>query len=239
MPAECTELGVAHRSIPASPTTSSRLLDWIAKVQFRTACPCLTRPTARPGRACSDQGCRRTPSSRLLRFQGGVGGLMASLVAVRQPSMRRGRSWILAGKFKAIEEQYEREVHGVSLGPSWVGQSADAANYRFTVTLKELQGAQKEAKAIASILRDSHTQLAALRGRVNTVRADAIKDGMRVSDQGVVSFNTEQLGQSARSTYMTPATRKVCAQVTRWGDLRRRHGATAQGGLRPGIRHAR
>ncbi len=127
----------------------------------------------------------------------------------------------MAGKFKTIEAQYERDVHGVSLAPSWVGQSADAANYRFAVTLKELQGAQKEAKAIASILRDSHTQLTALRGRVNTVRADAIKDGMRVSDQGVVSFDTEQLSQSARSAYVhDPGYQEsVRAQVTRWADL--------------------
>ncbi|MEU9065112.1 hypothetical protein AB0D13_41425, partial [Streptomyces sp. NPDC048430] len=127
----------------------------------------------------------------------------------------------MAGKFKTIENRYERDVHGVSLGESWVGQSADAANCRFTVTLKELQGAQKEAKAIASILRDSHIQLVALRGRVNTVRTDAIKDGMRISDQGVVSFDTEQLSQSARSAYVhDPGYQEsVRAQVTRWTGL--------------------
>lgn len=55
--------------------------------------------------------------------------------------------WVeMAGKFKTIEEQYERDVHGVSLGPSWVGQSADAANYRFTVTLKELQGLRRRPR---------------------------------------------------------------------------------------------
>lgn len=130
--------------------------------------------------------------------------------------------WVeMAGKFKSIEKQYERDVYRISLGQSWVGQSADAANYRFSVTLKELQGAQKEAKAIASILRDSHTQLAALRGRVNTVCSDAIKDGMRISDQGVVSFDTEQLSQSARTAYAHDPGYHVSvrAQVTRWADL--------------------
>ncbi|MFJ9184052.1 hypothetical protein ACIRQO_13400 [Streptomyces anulatus] len=130
--------------------------------------------------------------------------------------------WVeMAGEFKSIEKQYERDVYRNSLGQSWVGQSADAANYRFSVTLKELQGAQKEAKAIASILRDSHTQPAALRGGVNTVCSDAIKDGMRISDQGVVSFDTEQLSQSARTAYVhDPGYHKsVRAQVTRWADL--------------------
>ncbi|MEU2573299.1 hypothetical protein ACIP3B_17340 [Streptomyces anulatus] len=130
--------------------------------------------------------------------------------------------WVeMAGKFKSIEKQYERDVYRISLGQSWVGQSTDAAKYRFSVTLKELQGAQKEAKAISSILRDSHTQLAALRGRVNTVCSDAIEDGMRISDQGVVSFDTEQLSQSARTAYVhDPAYQEsMRAQVARWADL--------------------
>lgn len=127
----------------------------------------------------------------------------------------------MAGKFKKIEDQYERDVHGVSVGESWVGLSAEAANFRFTVTLRELQGAQKEAKAIASILRDSHTQLVALQNSVRTVRTDAIRDGMRISDQGVVSFDTEQLSRSARSAYVhDPGYQdSVRAQVTRWAEL--------------------
>ncbi|MFI2373366.1 hypothetical protein [Streptomyces sp. NPDC018833] len=108
----------------------------------------------------------------------------------------------LAGKFKKLEEQYKQDVHGVSLGESWQGLSAHAANDRFNVTLKEFQGAQKEAKAVASILRDAHTQLTDLRGRIKAVRADAVKDGMRVSDQGVVAFDTAQLSQSARTAYV-------------------------------------
>ncbi|WP_257153787.1 hypothetical protein [Streptomyces lunaelactis] len=108
----------------------------------------------------------------------------------------------MVGKFKTLEEQYKRDVHGVSLGPTWQGLSAQAANDRFTVTLKEFQGAQKEAKAVGSILRQAHTQLTDLRGRVKDVRADAVKDGMRVSDQGIVAFDTEQLSQGERTAYV-------------------------------------
>ncbi|MFF1418235.1 hypothetical protein [Streptomyces sp. NPDC058280] len=106
-----------------------------------------------------------------------------------------------AGKFNKLEDQYKRDVHGITLAESWLGLSARVANDRFTVTLKEFQGAQQEAKAVASILREAHTQLADLRGRVKAVRADAVNDGMRVSDQGVVAFDTEQLSQSARTAY--------------------------------------
>ncbi|MER6994684.1 hypothetical protein [Streptomyces sp. NPDC000410] len=107
----------------------------------------------------------------------------------------------IAGKFKKLEDQYKRDVHGISLGTSWQGLSAQAANGRFTVTLKEFQGAQREAKAVASILREAHTQLTDLRNRIKGVRADAIKDGMRVSDQGVVAFDTGQLSQGERTAY--------------------------------------
>ncbi len=108
----------------------------------------------------------------------------------------------MAAKFKTLEDQYEKDVHGVSLGESWIGLSANAANARFTVTLKELQGAQKEAKAVARILRDAHTQLADLRNRLKAIRGEAVKAGMRVSDQGTVAFDTAQLTQAERTAYV-------------------------------------
>ncbi|MFE7512666.1 hypothetical protein ACFU8I_15830 [Streptomyces sp. NPDC057540] len=108
----------------------------------------------------------------------------------------------MAAKFKTLEDRYEKDVHGVSLGGSWIGLSANAANARFTVTLKELQGAQKEAKAVARILRDAHTQLADLRNRLKAIRDEAVKAGMRVSGQGTVAFDTERLTQDERTTYV-------------------------------------
>ncbi|WP_367825034.1 hypothetical protein [Streptomyces sp. LMG1-1-1.1] len=113
-----------------------------------------------------------------------------------------GRWEEMAAKFKTLEERYEKDVHGVSLGESWIGLSANAANARFTVTLKELQGAQKEAKAVARILRDAHTQLTDLRNRLKAIRDDAVKAGMRVSDQGTVAFDTERLAQDERTAYV-------------------------------------
>ncbi|MEU9983941.1 hypothetical protein [Streptomyces sp. NPDC050856] len=107
-----------------------------------------------------------------------------------------------AGKFKKLEDQYKRAVHAIPLQPSWSGLSAQAANDRFSVTLKEFQGAQQEAMAVASVLRQAHTQLTDLRNRLKAVRADAVKDGMRVSDQGVVVFDTALLDQSVRAAYL-------------------------------------
>jgi hypothetical protein len=93
----------------------------------------------------------------------------------------------MAGEFEKQEAAYRRDVHGISMGTSWTGLSADAANARFDVTLKEFRYAQTEAKGIASLLRDAHDRFVELRGRVVVARWDAVRAGMRVSEQGVVS----------------------------------------------------
>ncbi|MFJ9898704.1 hypothetical protein ACIQPR_35780 [Streptomyces sp. NPDC091280] len=93
----------------------------------------------------------------------------------------------MAGEFEKQETAYRRDVHGITMGTSWTGLSADAANTRFDTTLKEFQYAQTEAKGIASLLRDAHEQFVELRARVVAARQDAVRAGMHVSDSGVVS----------------------------------------------------
>ncbi|KUO14308.1 hypothetical protein [Streptomyces dysideae] len=107
----------------------------------------------------------------------------------------------MAQEFHKREQDYKRDVHGISMGQTWLGLSADAANRRFDVTLKEFQNAQTEAKAVASLLRDAHTQFVDLRGKLKTARQEAIGDDMRVSDQGVVSYDTARLDQGTRTAY--------------------------------------
>ncbi|MFI2209028.1 hypothetical protein [Streptomyces sp. NPDC020141] len=124
----------------------------------------------------------------------------------------------MAGRFKALEERYEREVHGITLDRVWAGLSARAANDRFTVTLKEFRGARQEARAVAAVLRDAHAQLADLQRRVETARAGAVEAGMRVSDQGVVSYDTERLTQAERTAYVHDGNyqRDVRAAAAEW-----------------------
>ena len=98
----------------------------------------------------------------------------------------------MAGEFEKQESAYRRDVHGISVGTSWTGLSADAANARFDVTLKEFQYAQTEAKGIAALLRDAHDRFVKLRGRVVAARWDAVRAGMRVSESGVVSPGSDQ-----------------------------------------------
>ncbi len=69
----------------------------------------------------------------------------------------------MAAEFGKQEKAYRRDVHGISTGATWSGMSAEAAHGRFGVTLTEFQYAQTEAKAIAALLRDAHTQFTGLK----------------------------------------------------------------------------
>ncbi|MGW5293645.1 hypothetical protein [Streptomyces bacillaris] len=111
-----------------------------------------------------------------------------------------GKWEAMAGEFKKLEGQYKRDVHGVTVNESWMGLSAAAANEHFNVTLRELQGAQKEAKAIAALLRDAHTQFAALKKKLESARADAVKAGMKVSDRGIASFDFSRVSAQEAGT---------------------------------------
>jgi hypothetical protein len=105
----------------------------------------------------------------------------------------------MAKEFHKQEVAYKRDVYGISAGDTWTGLSADAANKRFDGTLKEFQSAQVEAKAIASLLRDAHTQFVDLHGKLESARKDAVTAGMRVSEQGLVSYDTAKLSQGVRT----------------------------------------
>ncbi|MEW2485890.1 hypothetical protein [Streptomyces sp. NPDC048411] len=108
----------------------------------------------------------------------------------------------MAKDFDKLARIYKEEVHGISLGDTWVGLSADAASARFDVTLKEFQGAQSEAKAVAKLIRDAHAEFTRLRKKIEDVRDDAVKAGMRVSERGVVAFDTSKLDHVAYVAYV-------------------------------------
>ncbi|MFE5217157.1 MULTISPECIES: hypothetical protein [unclassified Streptomyces] len=107
----------------------------------------------------------------------------------------------MADSFEKLANRYRRDVHKISVGEGWAGLSAHAASARFDVTLKEFQGAKREAKAVASLLREAHTEFEALKKKVEAARDDAVKAGMRVSGQGVVTFDLDRLEPGARTAY--------------------------------------
>ncbi|WP_156726269.1 hypothetical protein [Streptomyces apocyni] len=104
----------------------------------------------------------------------------------------------MAGEFEDGEAAYERDVHGITLKPSWEGDSAAWANRSFGDTLNEFKYAQREAKAVASLLRDAHKQFVSLRKQVEAIRTEALTKKLKVSEQGVVTFDTTQLDEGSR-----------------------------------------
>ncbi|MFI1588820.1 hypothetical protein ACH4WW_12940 [Streptomyces halstedii] len=107
----------------------------------------------------------------------------------------------MAGEFHTCEGQYDREVHSITMGQTWMGQSSTAANAMFGVTLNEYKAAQAEAKAMASLLRDAHSQFVDLKGKLKAAKDGAVKAGMLVSDTGRVTFDTARLSEAARTAY--------------------------------------
>ncbi|ORT54393.1 hypothetical protein [Streptomyces sp. CB03238] len=105
-----------------------------------------------------------------------------------------------AADFKTVEDRYKDSVQNITMGP-WNGVSADVAQVNFAATRYEYAAAQTQAKAIASLLRDAHTQLVDLKKKVESARADAIAADMSVSDQGDVSYDTSKLTPAERNAY--------------------------------------
>lgn len=107
----------------------------------------------------------------------------------------------MAGEFDKQEKAYEKEVQGITLERTWIGQSAEAANAQFRVMLNEYRAAQTQAKAIASLLRDAHTQFTEFKSKLQTVKADALKADMLISDAGRVTFDMASLSEGSRAAY--------------------------------------
>ncbi|MEU6662366.1 hypothetical protein [Streptomyces sp. NPDC046821] len=126
----------------------------------------------------------------------------------------------MAEDFDKLAGSYEKEVHGISLGDTWVGLSANAGSARFEVTLEEYRGAQSEAKAVAKLIRDAHTEFTRLRKNIEGVRDDAVKAGMRVSERGAVAFDTSKLDRGAYVAYVHDPGYQESARTTAagWGD---------------------
>ncbi|MFJ3198862.1 hypothetical protein [Streptomyces sp. NPDC086989] len=124
----------------------------------------------------------------------------------------------MAGEIKKVETRYGETVQKITMGDSWSGVSAGAAHTRFQATRYEYAAAQTQAKAIASLLRDAHTQFADLKKKLESARDDAIAAGMTVSEGGNVAFDWGKLTPAERSAYHhDPDGQKTISEaVSKW-----------------------
>lgn len=105
----------------------------------------------------------------------------------------------MAAEIKKVEDRYKESVQSITLGPSWAGRSAFTAHTNFAATRYEYSAAQTQAKAIALLLRDAHTDFVRLKKNLESKRAEAVAAGMRVSEAGVVSYDYEKLTDGERN----------------------------------------
>ncbi|MFD3352523.1 hypothetical protein [Streptomyces fradiae] len=105
----------------------------------------------------------------------------------------------MAGEFKKVEKRYRDSIEKITIDDSWQGESATAAGMNFAATRYEYQAAQAQAKATATLLRNAHEQFTELKQKLVDARADAVKEGMRVSEQGNVSYDMERATPAERN----------------------------------------
>ncbi|MGW3561250.1 hypothetical protein ACWDNT_28635 [Streptomyces sp. NPDC000963] len=117
----------------------------------------------------------------------------------------------MAEKFKKVEDTYEKEVQSVATGgPLWTGQAQQVSATNFNITRKELDSAQKEARAMESLLRDAHSTFTELKGRVKAAVDEAVAAGMKVSAYGNASYDFSKVSaQEANAIRHDPDLRDV------------------------------
>lgn len=101
-----------------------------------------------------------------------------------------------AKKFESAQKTYDAKVKSLSTGGSWNGQSAIAAQPVSVVTSGQYTAAAKEARAIASILRDAQDQFVELRTKLKTAVEDAVKAGMKVSEDGIARYDYDKASEA-------------------------------------------
>ncbi|MFF9471961.1 hypothetical protein ACF1E9_04930 [Streptomyces roseolus] len=106
----------------------------------------------------------------------------------------------MAAKFKTLEDIFAKEVQSVSTGGGWSGESATASIQPFVVTRSEYDSAQKEARAMESLLRDAHAGFVELKAAVKSAVADAVDAGMKVSESGVASYDFSKVDAATAKT---------------------------------------
>ncbi|MFS0694562.1 hypothetical protein [Streptomyces nitrosporeus] len=105
----------------------------------------------------------------------------------------------LAGGLSATQDTYRSEVYDITLGPAWVGESADAARRLFGATLQEYATFRAQAEGVAVLLRDAHAQLVPLRSAVEAAAREAVAAGMAVSGQGRCRLDFGRLPEAQRT----------------------------------------
>ncbi|MEV4501335.1 hypothetical protein [Streptomyces klenkii] len=110
---------------------------------------------------------------------------------------KAAEKWDQAAKdFESVQTVYDSQVRNIATDGSWTGVSSMSAYAASKLTYEQYAGAVKEARAIASLLRDAQAQFTELRGKLKHEVAQAVEAGMKVSDDGTARFDFEKASKA-------------------------------------------
>ncbi|KJY41612.1 hypothetical protein VR41_11810 [Streptomyces sp. NRRL B-1568] len=93
--------------------------------------------------------------------------------------------WDAAAKyFETVQQTYDSQVKSIGLDGTWTGEANNFARPTMQQTHDQYTAGAKEARAIASLLRDAHEQFVDLRNKLKSAVAEAEKADMKIDDNG-------------------------------------------------------
>ncbi|MFE0701608.1 hypothetical protein [Streptomyces sp. NPDC058872] len=122
----------------------------------------------------------------------------------------------MATSFHALETDYKDSVQSVADDGVWLGLSANSASGQFAGTRKQYAAAQVEAKAIASLLRDAHTQFVTLVKAVKDLVSQAQADEMIIDGHGKATWDSSAYRTSRNDPDFQDFQRKRHGAADEW-----------------------
>ncbi|GAB2793110.1 hypothetical protein [Streptomyces daliensis] len=110
------------------------------------------------------------------------------------PLMTASKAWKRMGdRFDTLHGHYRDHVAKAASADAWRGASVIAYKGRGQVTLEEYAGARDEARAVASLLSEAHTELTTQRDRLVDLKEQAERACMLVTSHGHCSIDLMEL----------------------------------------------
>ncbi|MEU5189856.1 hypothetical protein AB0G83_22330 [Streptomyces klenkii] len=105
------------------------------------------------------------------------------------PLLNASGLWQKMGeRFGELKDNYETHVHRALSNGNWQGQARAAHQDSATVTASEYAAAKAEALAVASLLKQAHTELSRLQKTVKDLVADAKAKDFKVDGSGKATY---------------------------------------------------
>ncbi|MGW2596512.1 hypothetical protein [Streptomyces klenkii] len=105
------------------------------------------------------------------------------------PLLNASGLWQKMGeRFGELKDNYEKHVHRALSNGNWQGQARAAHQDSATVTASEFAAAKAEALAVASLLKQAHTELSRLQKTVKDLVADAKAKDFKVDGSGKATY---------------------------------------------------